>query len=173
MIILSLLNSTADKSSSLSLGLFSSSLLRDIIVSHFKVSILSLPAMKPIWELRMESGALGWLLALGHLPGLFMWSQHWCVSSHKDPDSRPRGRRWSEIITDSTTGATNLEAPKRTTWLQLRSRWPLTLCPALLFSVGEELQGAMVSLKPGFNLVLWVTTLSHPARGFRKPFEYC
>ena len=48
------------------------------------------------------------------------------MSSHKDPEPMPRGRCWPKIIEETTTGATDLEAPSRTTWLQLRSRWPLT-----------------------------------------------
>lgn len=53
------------------------------------------------------------------------------MSSHKDPEPMPRGRCWPKIIEETTTGATDLEAPSRTTWLQLRSRWPLTPPPNL------------------------------------------
>ena len=63
------------------------------------------------------------------------------MSSHRDPEPAPRGRRWPKIIEATATGAADLEAPSRTTWLQPglvaldtpHPNLPLLPAPALLF----------------------------------------
>lgn len=65
--------------------------------------------------MRMESGALGcsfwlWATSVGYSCGARVGE-----SPDTDPEARPRKRRWSEAIAKTTTGASDLEAPRRAT----------------------------------------------------------